>query len=434
MLPPGTYVPVFHGAQQPDTPDAGADPGLQMPAGPSIAVLPFDNMSADPDQEFFSDGVTEEIITRLCQIPELFVIGRNSTFVYKGKPTDVREVGRDLGVRFVLEGSVRRGGQTVRVTAQLLDASTGVHVWGESFDRELTPQNVLDVENAIAEQIAVRVGQPYGAIYRRDLPAALRMAESDMGAYEAVLQSYDYYARPGLERFREVDAAVEAALSRSPGTPTLWAARAYLLLDDWRLSFGVRPNAESLVDEGLDLAERAVAAEPYCGLAHQVLVAIHGARRDPVRLEASGERGLRAVPNYSDFLADYGFALAMSAGKWDRGLDLLAKACTLNPHYPGWYNAAFLIDAYNREDHEAAAGLADALSMPELFWGSVLRAIAYHSAGNEAEAAKAIEALRAQYPDFEKQARFEWMKWVGSDALIDRLLADLRALGLDIPV
>ena len=130
----------------------GEPPPLPLPDKPSIAVLPFQNMSGDPEQEYFVDGMVEEIITALSRIRWLFVIARNSTFTYKGKAVDVKQVGRELGVRYVLEGSVRKGGNRVRITAQLIDAATGAHLWADRFDGSL--EDVFDLQDKIAVSVA----------------------------------------------------------------------------------------------------------------------------------------------------------------------------------------------------------------------------------------------------------------------------------------
>ena len=147
----------FHSAPPPDKGPLAEAPALKLPDKPSIAVLAFDNMSGDPKQEYFSDGITEEIITGLSKMPQLFVIARNSSFAFKGKAVSVQEVGRKLGVRYVLEGSVRKEEGRVRITAQLIDAQTGGHVWSERYDRDLKDVFALQDEVTLAVMRAMRV-------------------------------------------------------------------------------------------------------------------------------------------------------------------------------------------------------------------------------------------------------------------------------------
>ena len=147
-------------AKRPSATAQAIDPVLAMPTGPAIAVLPFTNMSGDASQEYFSDGLTEDIITALSQFRDLFVIARNSTFQFKGKPVDVREVGAKLGAHYVLEGSVRREQSRVRINAQLLDAKTGAHLWAETFDRDLTTKDIFAVQDEITSKVVAKIGDP----------------------------------------------------------------------------------------------------------------------------------------------------------------------------------------------------------------------------------------------------------------------------------
>ena len=165
-------------------------PGLALPDKPSLVVLPFQNMSADPEQEYFVDGLVEDITTALACIPSLFVISRNSAFTYKGRAVDVRDVGRDLGVRYVLEGSVRRAGNRVRITGQLVDAMTAAHLWGDRFDGAL--DDVFDLQARVAESVA---GAIEPRLQRAEIERVRHKATQDLGAY-------DYYLR-GLASMHE---------------------------------------------------------------------------------------------------------------------------------------------------------------------------------------------------------------------------------------
>ena len=171
-------------------------PALALPDKPSIAVLPFANLSADPEQEYFTDGIVEDIITELSRFSELFVIARNSSFQYKGKAIDVRQVGRELGVRYVLEGSVRRGGDRLRISAQLIDAATGAHRWAEHYDRKL--EDVFAVQDEVVRTIV--------AI----LAAHVRKAETERTRAKPPnsWQAYDYYLQ-AAEAFVSFDVVVQ---------------------------------------------------------------------------------------------------------------------------------------------------------------------------------------------------------------------------------
>ena len=191
--------------------------GLSLPDKPSIAVLPFVNMSEDPKQEFFSDGITEEIITALSKVPRLFVIARNSTFIYKGKPVKVKQVSEELGVRYVLEGSVQRSGDRVRITAQLIDAITGDHLWAERYDRDLKDIFALQDEITIKIITATRVKLTEGEqaeTYRKYFSG-----KQGLDCYLKILEGSKYLSRASIEDHNVARRIAEEAIAMCPENP-----------------------------------------------------------------------------------------------------------------------------------------------------------------------------------------------------------------------
>ena len=170
-----------------------ADPVLAMPTGPTIAVLPFDNLGGDPEQDYFADGLTEDIITALSRFGELRVIARNSTFQYQGQATDIREVGSALGADYVLEGSVRRADDALRIAAQLLDVRDGAHIWSEQFDRDLTADAIFAIQDTITVEVPSAISGYNGAIATQRLAEATGNRTEDLAAYECVLLVYVNY-------------------------------------------------------------------------------------------------------------------------------------------------------------------------------------------------------------------------------------------------
>ena len=165
----------------------------ESPSRPVIAVLPFTNMSGDPEQEYFADGITEDIITRLAQFPGLLVLGRNTTFQFKGESVDIEEIAGRLDADYVLEGSIRRGGDTVRVTAQLLRGDNGTHLWAETYDRPLDVANLFAVQDEITSIVAARVGDPLGQIARQEVRAMVQNRPTRLSSYECTLLWWKYY-------------------------------------------------------------------------------------------------------------------------------------------------------------------------------------------------------------------------------------------------
>jgi TolB-like protein len=246
---------------------------------PSIAVLPFQNMSGDPEQEYFADGIVEDIITELSRFSELFVIARHSSFQYKGKSVDLRQVGRELGVRYVLEGSIRRSGQLVRVTAQLIDGATGTHRWAERYDRTL--DDLFAIQDEIARTIAVV------------LSAHINKAEAERTLLKpaASWEAYDYFLRGNaaltsfVSRFVLDDlSAARELLQRSIGLDSQYA-RAYAVLASSHIgayltSVNEEYQSEAALQRAFELAHKAVALDPTLPLAHAHLADALLFRRD----------------------------------------------------------------------------------------------------------------------------------------------------------
>ena len=234
------------------------DPILALPKGPSIAVLPFTNLSGDPAQDYFTDGITEEIITEFTRFHELFVIARNSTMRYKGKAVDVREVGRDLGVRYVLEGSVRRSGETIRVTAQLLEASKGALLWAETYDRNLTAADLFAVQDEITEQVVATVAQPYGVISRSAMSAAKAKRPEGLSAYDCVLRYWAYEETLTPKEHLRMRGCLETAVQTEPQYVEAWALLSSIYRHEVLFQFNPRSEPPPPLDRALSAAQHAV--------------------------------------------------------------------------------------------------------------------------------------------------------------------------------
>src|SRR5438874_1090600 len=231
------------------TPDSAARASLPPPDRPSIAVLPFANMSGDPEQEYFVDGMVEEIITALSRIRWLFVIARNSSFTYKGQAADVKLVGRELGVRYVLEGSVRKGGDRVRITAQLIEAETGAHLWADRFDGSL--EDVFDLQDQVASSVA---GVIEPALQAAETARSAIRPTNDLTAYDLYLRAYAMFWSSA--QVPKALALLEQAIERDPhyGLALAWAAICcYRMLQDGRSA-----DREADGSKGHDYARRAL--------------------------------------------------------------------------------------------------------------------------------------------------------------------------------
>jgi len=376
---------------RPAMPRHGAGPPL--PDKPSIAVLPFQNMSGDPEQEYFVDGMVEEIITALSRIHWLFVISRNSSFSYKGQSPDVRQIGRELGVRYVLEGSVRRAGGRVRITAQLIDAASGAHLWADRFDGSL--EDVFDLQDKVASSVA---GVIEPALQTAETARSAHRPTNDLTAYDLYLRAYSMALSSG-KQFPDALGLLEQAIARDPRYGPALAQAAVCcvrLVVDGR---STDPDADAL--KGADFARRAleVAADDPAIMANAAqALAYFG--EDIGAMKALVDRALVLNPNFARGWHISG-GLRMWAGEPDVAIEHVEIALRLSPRARVGTSLAFMGRAYflNRRFDDAVPKLLLAIqedpSSPEPY-----RSLAscYAHMGRLDEAREVLKRLRAITP------------------------------------
>jgi adenylate cyclase len=288
------------------------DPVLAIPSGPSIAVLPFDNLSGDPDQEYFADGLTEDVISKLTRFRDLLVIARNSTHRYKGQQVDVRQVGRELGARYVVEGSVRRAADTVRVTTQLIDASNGAHLWAESYEADLTAGDIFALQDQITNQLVNVIADAYGVLARTNLRESKKKPPESLDAYDCVLRGYGYLMVYTAEAHLEARDCLERAVKIDPDYSDAWAWLTWMYQDEYLLNFNPRPEP---LERALQAAQRAVDLDQMNQLAHHVLAVCHFLRREDDLFLTHAERALAINSNNAAFIGDIGIFM-VGVGEW----------------------------------------------------------------------------------------------------------------------
>jgi adenylate cyclase len=404
------------------------DPILAMPTGPTIAVLPFNNMSGDPEQEYFSDGITEEIITELSRRSNLFVIARNSTFRYKGQSVDVRQVGEELGARYVLEGSVRQAAGTIRVTAQLLAAADGTHLWAETYERELSGENLFDVQDQITENVVGAIGGRYGAIQRADLQASRGKAPSTLEGYDCVLRAITTLRQLTPQLHLSTRECLERAVEQEPDYAEAWAYLSYLYQFEYSLGFNPQPNS---LERGLKAAQQAVRLDSSSQLAHQMVAYNYFLTKQQSFFDKVSE-AIAINPNNPDVIGALGLYLAY-AGEWGSGIALLHKAVALNPDFPGWVYIPISAYDYIRRDYQEALRWAKKIEMPGFFWNYSSLAVSYGQLGMQAEAAQAVSDLLTVSPSYAQNARREFRKYYWDETELEHVMDGFRKAGLDIP-
>jgi adenylate cyclase len=313
-----------------ETPAELPRPTLPLPDKPSIAVLPFINLTGNVEQEYFADGVVEDIITELSRFSELFVIARNSSFQYKGKATDVRQVGRDLGVRYVLEGSVRRGGDRLRISAQLIDAATGVHRWAEHYDRKI--EDVFAVQDEVVRTIVAILA---AHVRKAEIERTRAKPPNSWQAYDYCLQAADALASYNAFLNAEDLSKARRLVQRSLAVDANYA-RSYAILSHTHVAAYVRPvDSDYLDSAALDRAyQLARTAEQLDANLPQVQACLGTVltwKHEHDASIAAFERATALNPNYVDWR--FGFALIF-AGDSRRAIDVLESHMRLDPFYP----------------------------------------------------------------------------------------------------
>ncbi|WP_419909948.1 tetratricopeptide repeat protein [Hoeflea sp.] len=364
LIPKGSYVPVFELALDPERSGGvlptGGDPATTARA--SLAVMPFDNLSGDPGQEFLADGFTEEIIDALSRFREIRVVSRHATFRYKNRPVDPRELADDLDVQFLLEGSVRRWQDQLRITARFVEAKSGRQLASDAYDREMSAQSLFDIQQEIAAQIAAEIGEPFGVIHR--IGTRRRAGTQALDAYECRLLASEYWRAPTEAEHKRVAGLLERAVAIDPDYAGAWAMLAIVHGDEARAGFNLKPGRPAL-DRALEAAQRAVDLDPANATGYYALFLTCFNRGEFERFEAAAAKALQLNPNYPDMLADLGSCRAFS-GDWKQGLAMLERAIDLSPNPPGWYRAARVLNHYRLQDYEAA--LAEVRLMGDSLW------------------------------------------------------------------
>jgi adenylate cyclase len=419
--PPGNATNAATGTERPA-------PTLALPDRPSIAVLPLDNLSGDKGQDYFSDGITEDILTELSRFSELFIIARNSSFQYKGKAVDVRQVGRELGVRYVLQGSIRRGGDRVRISVQLADAVTGAQRWAERYDRQL--DDVFAVQDEVACTIVAILA---AHVNKAEIERTLSKAPEAWQAYDYYLRAADAHAsflsswEPA--ELYEVRRLLEHSLAIDPNYARAYARLARTHLIAWHVSLDGDYLNPLALDRGHQLARKAVQLDRNLPDAHAALGLALLRRHEHEAAIAEFERAMMLNPNFTNWL--FGEALVY-AGDPVRAIEAAERHMRFDPFYaplaPFWLGAArYMLKQYS----EALPLLRECVSRaPNLRSGHTWLAATFAQLGNIEQArAEAAEVLRIEstYTIEGTQARLSGFKRPEDT---EHLLDGLRKAGL----
>ncbi|MBW1784090.1 MAG: hypothetical protein JRL30_25545 [Deltaproteobacteria bacterium] len=429
-IPKGGYVPTFETvltktseAQRP----ASAREGRALATEISILVMPLVNHSNDRDQEYFVDGLTEELTTELARYQDFRVIATQSAMRFKGQKIDPKEIGRDLGVRFFLTGSIRKGSKGVKVATQLLDMSTDEQIWGESYKLDLNAGNLIELQEEIARRVVGAIADQYGFISRRLARDSRKKAPGDLEAYDAVLRFYHYETVLTSEAFEKALVALERAVEIDPEYGLAWAMLGHLRADNYALGFC---EMEAPLEKALTSAKKGVALAPENQFTQDALSLVYFHRGDKDLFLKHVKKALSLNPNAPYVVGVAGWHM-MLYGEWESGLALLEKGMTLNPYHPSWFHLAPFVDYYRRGAYQEALAEALKFNYPDLFWDPLMRAASLGQLGRLDEARSALGELFKLEPNFRGQGRRLISRYVKVDDLIDRIIEGLKKVGLD---
>jgi adenylate cyclase len=363
-----------------------------LPDVPSIAVLPFVNMSGDPKQEFLSDGMTEEIITALSKIPRLVVIARNSTFIYKGKAVKVKQVSEELGVRYVLEGSLQRSGDRIRINAQLIDALTGDHLWADRYERDLKDLFALQDEITLKILTGVQVKLTGGKLPGRT--EKYFKGKQDLDCHLKLTEAYGYWTSWNINDNNIARRMIEEVIAMCPENPMGYLYLGWVCHHDYVL--GNTKSPRETLEKAIELAQKAFAMDDSIAGAHSLLCSLYVLKREYDKAIAEGEQAVALDPGGTDPLVNYGNSLTY-AGRPEEAIPLFQKAIRLNPYGPSYLYRQFghTLQMTGRFE-EAVSAFKKAIQIaPDNILAHISLAATYSMMGREKEArAEAAEVLR----------------------------------------
>jgi adenylate cyclase len=409
-------------SSNPSAPILGA---VRAEEGFWVAVLPFKYSGSNADLAALAEGLSEEIVTGLSRFSYLRVIARGSTSRYASGAADVRTIGKELGARYVMEGSLRQAGPKLRLAVQLVDAVSDAHLWAENYERTFSPEAVFELQDELVPRIVSTVADIHGVLPRSMSEVVRSRNPEELSPYEAVLRSFGYPARPTAEELALARSGLESAVRRAPAYADAWAMLAYLCVQDYAQGFKLQ--ADSLTS-GLTAAQRAVEAAPsnylaYCSLAQALFF-----QREFQGFRNAAERAVALNSMDGNSIAFLGELLTY-AGDWERGLALAGCAKQPNPNHPGWYWYADFYNSYRQGDYRGALSFAHKVNLPGHWFAHAAIASTCGQLGERGAATRALQDLLKVRPDFAASVRKDIEKWWEPE-YVDRLIDGWRKAGL----
>ncbi len=390
-----------------------------------VAVLPLKYRGSNPELKALAEELSEDIIAGLSRFSSLRVIARSSTLRFTTESADMRLVGNQLGARYVIDGSLRQASSLLRLVVQLVDASTGAHLWAETYDRPIDGEKIFALHDDLVPRIVSSVADWYGAL-THSMSEAVRLKPIDqLSPYEAVLRGFGHYERVSSEDHAAVRSRLELAVEQSAANADVWAMLSMMYGEDYHFGFDEQPDT---LKRALYAARRAVEAGPSNHFAYLALAQALYFSKEFNGFRSAAERAIALNPMDGSTMEFVGHLIAFS-GDWEYGCELGERARALNPNHPVWYWALPFFNAYRNGDYVNARPFAIKFFMPGFYVAHVLLAAVHGQLGESEPAAKAVRDLLALIPD-PKVIKTQLDKWYQPE-LVEKLVDGLRKAGLD---
>ena len=417
-------------SESPPQPQVEATGAMDLPRGPRIAVSPFLGLGDDPEQTFLAEGITQELVTDLARFKALLILPLQASADIRKQPVTPQSLNQDLGVDYLLTGSVQRSGEEIRLITRLIDTRSGGIVWAESYGDKLTPSNIFDIQEDISNKIAATLGSSYGIIAEKGQTEAQRRPPDSLAAYECVLSYYHYQKSFDRLEHAQVRDCLERAVMLEPDYADAWAVLANVYAQEYRQGINPRPDLYDAREHSIAAARRASEIEPRNPTSQLMLANALFDRHDIFGFKAAGERALTLNPNDPDILAHFGIRLVYM-GEWENGHSLVSKAVALNPDFPEWYRDPMIFYYYQKGDYNRALLEARRREAPRL-WRLLFRAMVLGQMGRSEEAQPDIQAALALKPDVRDRLWDMARIWNVPDPHIEHMAEGLRKAGLAI--
>ena len=414
-------VRIYHIQRDPENADPDVIEIVKLSDKPSIAVLPFNNMSGDPEQNYFAEGISEDITTELSRFHSICVISRNSAFTYRGVAVDARKVGQELGVQYIVEGSVRKAGGRVRVTAQLIEVAKGHHIWAERYDRKL--EDIFAVQDEITETIVSTLA---GRIEAAGIDWAKRKNTENMAAYDYLLRGLDFH-KSGRNKYEDGVQAVKMFMKAVEIDPGFARAHAWLACAMSTAQQRIGKVSNSQIDDYMARVQKALALDENESEAHRIMGAICLFKKQFDRADYHYTKAIALNPNNSNISAKFASYLSYT-GRSREAVASVKRAMRLNPHHPDWYWQELGLAYYVGGEYTKAIHAFNRIARLIDFDYSYLAAC-YADLGEFEKAKSQIDQLLQLMPDASVRY-YEKTSFLQQDADLKRYLNALRKAGL----